>query len=94
MFGQVNELFDTMFMIDAFADGVAFVALDSVGTPNQIVSAIGDTLGLAFAGHADPTAHLLGYLRDGETAACLSGGAAGADARAQGAAPGGRGRRV
>jgi predicted ATPase len=48
----------------AFADGVAFVALASVGTPSQIVSAIGDTLGLAFAGQADPTAHLLGSLRD------------------------------
>jgi len=47
-----------------YPDGVAFVALASIGTPNQIVSAIGDTLGLAFAGHADPTAHLLGYLRE------------------------------
>src|SRR5262249_45904309 len=33
----------------AFADGVAFVALASVSTPNQIVSAIGDTLSLFFA---------------------------------------------
>jgi predicted ATPase len=49
--------------IDAFADGAAFVALDSVGRLNQIVSAIGDALGLAFAGQPDPTAHLLGYLR-------------------------------
>jgi predicted ATPase len=46
-----------------FADGVAFVALASVGTPNQIVSTIGDTLHLDFAGQPDPTAHLLGYLR-------------------------------
>src|SRR5207249_7220818 len=47
----------------AFADGVVFVALAAVGSVNQIVSAIGDTLGLSFAGHVDPTAHLLGYLR-------------------------------
>jgi len=49
---------------DAFADGVAFVGLASIGTPNQIVSAIGDTLSLSFAGQPDATAHLLGYLRD------------------------------
>jgi predicted ATPase len=48
----------------AFADGVAFVALASVSTPFQIVSTIGDTLGLSFAGHSDPTAHLLGYLHE------------------------------
>ena len=34
-----------------FADGVAFVALAVVGSANQIVSAIGDSLGLSFAGH-------------------------------------------
>ncbi|HET9223875.1 MAG TPA: tetratricopeptide repeat protein, partial [Roseiflexaceae bacterium] len=48
----------------AFADGVAFVALASVGTPSQIVPAIGDALNLAFAGQADPAAQLLGYLRE------------------------------
>src|SRR5262249_15266055 len=42
---------------------VAFVALASVVAPNQIVSAIGDTLNLAFAGQSDPTAYLLKYLR-------------------------------
>ncbi len=47
----------------AFADGVAFVALATVGTPNRIVSAIGDTLTLAFAEHPDPSADLIGYLR-------------------------------
>src|SRR5262249_26055401 len=46
-----------------FADGVAFVALAAVGTPNQIVSAIGDALNLDFASQHDPTARLLGYLR-------------------------------
>ncbi|HEU5102990.1 MAG TPA: AAA family ATPase, partial [Roseiflexaceae bacterium] len=48
----------------AFADGVAFVALASVSTPNQIISTIGDTLGLSFAGHSDPIADLLGNLRE------------------------------
>jgi len=47
----------------AFADGVAFVALAAVDTPRQIVSTIGDSLGLAFAEHPNPIAHLLGYLR-------------------------------
>jgi len=48
---------------DVFRDGVAFVALASVGTANQIVAAIGNVLTLSFAGQGDPTAHLLGYLR-------------------------------
>jgi WD40 repeat protein/predicted ATPase/transcriptional regulator with XRE-family HTH domain len=46
----------------AFGDGAAFVALAPVSTPAQIASAIGDALGLTFAGHADPSAQLLGYL--------------------------------
>ena len=46
-----------------FSDGLVFVALASVGSPHQIVSAIGDAIGLSFAGQADPTTHLLGYLR-------------------------------
>jgi predicted ATPase len=48
----------------AFADGVALVALASVSTPCQIVSTIGDILGRSFAGHSDPTADLLGNLRE------------------------------
>ena len=47
-----------------FADGVAFVALASVGSPDQIVSAIGESLQLAFASQPDPTTHLLGELRE------------------------------
>jgi predicted ATPase len=46
-----------------FSDGVAFVALAPVSSPNQIVSAIGDALNLSFAGQPDPRAHLIGYLR-------------------------------
>src|SRR5262249_1120837 len=48
----------------AFADGVAFVALASVGRPNQIASATGDTLGPSFASQPNPTAHLLGELHE------------------------------
>lgn len=47
----------------SFSDGVAFVALASVGAPNQIVSAIGDALNLSFAGRSDPATQLLDYLR-------------------------------
>ena len=49
---------------DTFADGVVFVALISVETPNQIVSAMSDALKLSLAGVADPTAYLLDYLRE------------------------------
>lgn len=52
----------------AFRDGVVFVDLAAVGTPDQIVAALGDALNLSLAGAAptpsDPTTHLLGYLRD------------------------------
>jgi WD40 repeat protein/predicted ATPase/DNA-binding XRE family transcriptional regulator len=46
-----------------FADGVAFVTLAAVGTSDQIVAAIGETLGLTFAGQPDSTAYLFDYLR-------------------------------
>jgi predicted ATPase len=46
-----------------FTDGVAFVALAAIGTPDQIVSAIGETLGLAFTGQSNPTGALLSHLR-------------------------------
>lgn len=49
---------------EAFVDGAAFVALASVATTNQIVSAIGDALHLSFAEQADPLEYLLGYLRE------------------------------
>lgn len=48
----------------AFAGGVAFVALASVGTPHQIVSAIGAALHLSFSVASDPVSYLLGYLRE------------------------------
>ncbi|MCB0209161.1 MAG: tetratricopeptide repeat protein, partial [Anaerolineae bacterium] len=43
-----------------FSDTVAFVALASVGSPDQIVSAIGDALNFSFAGPFD----LFTYLRE------------------------------
>jgi predicted ATPase/transcriptional regulator with XRE-family HTH domain len=52
---------------DAFEDGVAFVALASVGTANQInqiVSTLGDALRLSFGGQSDPITYLLSYLRE------------------------------
>jgi predicted ATPase/tetratricopeptide (TPR) repeat protein len=47
-----------------FRDGAAFVELASITTPTQIVTAIGETLSITLAGQADPTAQLLGELRD------------------------------
>lgn len=47
----------------AFADGIAFVALAPINSPDQIVFAIGDALALSFAGQPNPMAHLLNYLR-------------------------------
>jgi predicted ATPase/transcriptional regulator with XRE-family HTH domain len=51
-------------LTETFTDGVAFVALASLATSNQIVSALGDSLKLSFARQPDPTAHLLSYLRE------------------------------
>lgn len=50
--------------VEMFRDGVAFVGLASLTTPNQIVSAISDSLNLAFAKQADPTSYLLHCLRE------------------------------
>jgi hypothetical protein len=47
-----------------FADGAAFVALASISRPTQIATAIGEALGLAFAGQADLATQLIGSLRD------------------------------
>src|ERR1041384_7645784 len=49
---------------DAYSDGVAFIELASISTPNQIVSTVGEAINLFFSGHTDPTSSLLGYLRD------------------------------
>jgi WD40 repeat protein/predicted ATPase/transcriptional regulator with XRE-family HTH domain len=47
----------------AFADGIAFVPLASINSPDQIVFAIGDAVALSFAGQPDPATHLLSHLR-------------------------------
>lgn len=49
---------------DTFEDGAAFVALASVGTADQIVSAIGDALRFSFGGQTDPLKYLLDHLRE------------------------------
>lgn len=48
----------------SFKDGAVFVPLASVGTPNQIVSTIGNTLKLSFTGQTNPTVYLLEHLRE------------------------------
>jgi len=53
--------------MERFQDGVVFVALASVGTPNQIVSAIGSSLNLSSSGQGDPRGQLLTYLRKRHT---------------------------
>lgn len=47
----------------AARDGVVFVPLAAVLTPEQMVTAIGDALQLSFGGQADPTVYLFDYLR-------------------------------
>ena len=51
-------------LTDAFSDGVACVALASIGAPDQMAATIGETLNLSFTEQPDPTAHLLRYLRE------------------------------
>ena len=53
--------------MERFPDGVAFVPLVSVGTPSQIVSAIGSSLNLSSSSQADPREQLLTYLRNRHT---------------------------
>jgi predicted ATPase/transcriptional regulator with XRE-family HTH domain len=46
-----------------FPDGAAFVGLAPVGAPGEIALAIGDVLGVSFAGQREPSAQLLDALR-------------------------------
>jgi predicted ATPase/transcriptional regulator with XRE-family HTH domain len=48
---------------ELFPDGVCFIPLASLSSPEFIVTAIGSSLGLRFSGPVDPQAQLLGYLR-------------------------------
>jgi predicted ATPase len=52
---------------ETFQDGAAFVPLASVGTPNQMVSAIASSLNLSSSSQADPREQLLTYLRKRHT---------------------------
>jgi predicted ATPase/transcriptional regulator with XRE-family HTH domain len=47
-----------------YPEGVAFVSLASISTPDQIVLAIGNTLQLSFGSETHPEAHLIAYLRE------------------------------
>jgi len=47
-----------------FSDGVCFVPLASLSSPQFIVPTIADTLGFTFSGTADPKTQLLTYLRE------------------------------
>jgi predicted ATPase/transcriptional regulator with XRE-family HTH domain len=51
-------------MMNRFSNGVVFVGLAPIGSPNQIVSTIGEALEWGFTGQSDPTLYLLDYLRE------------------------------
>ena len=53
--------------MEMFQDGVVFIPLASVGTPNQVVSALGSSLNLSSLSQADPREQLLTYLRKRHT---------------------------
>jgi predicted ATPase/transcriptional regulator with XRE-family HTH domain len=46
-----------------FPDGVFFLAMDGVGSPESLLPAIADGLGVVFSGPADPKLQLINYLR-------------------------------
>jgi predicted ATPase/DNA-binding XRE family transcriptional regulator len=52
---------------EKFQDGVVFVDLAPVSTPNNIVSAIGGSLKLSFSGQTNPREHLFEYLQKRHT---------------------------
>ena len=62
--GKTRLAIEIATQADEFADGVVFVSLASVGSTNQIASAISDALHVPVAGQADPTHLLLSALRD------------------------------
>jgi predicted ATPase/DNA-binding CsgD family transcriptional regulator len=51
---------------DNFPDGVTFVDLQTVLSPEFLASAIADALGYPLTGHGEPRAQILTYLRDKE----------------------------
>ncbi|MDE3091948.1 MAG: hypothetical protein KGJ80_21455, partial [Chloroflexota bacterium] len=50
--------------VDAFRDGIFFVPLAGVASPNLLVSSMADAIGLAFRGGESTQAQLFNYLRD------------------------------
>ena len=50
-----------------FSDGVHFISLAGVGTPESILPAIADSLGLGFSGPAEPMVQLTNFLHDRQT---------------------------
>lgn len=49
---------------DDFEDGVYFIPLTSVGSPNLVASAIAHTLEISFYGSEDPVIQIIRYLRE------------------------------
>ncbi len=47
---------------DRFTDGVYFVALESLNTPDQIPRAVADALGVSVQGNADPLEAVVGFV--------------------------------
>ncbi|HEU5103456.1 MAG TPA: tetratricopeptide repeat protein [Roseiflexaceae bacterium] len=62
--GKTRLAIETARAVPGFTDGVAFVSLAPVATPDLVVPAIGDALGVAFSGAGDLLAQLIAYLRD------------------------------
>ncbi len=50
--------------VGAFEDGVAFVYLAAVDSPDTLVLAVADALGFSFHGREDPARQLLDYVRE------------------------------
>jgi predicted ATPase/DNA-binding XRE family transcriptional regulator len=53
-------------LVAHFSDGVFFISLAGVGTPESILPAIADVLGLGFSGPADGMVQLTNFLHDKE----------------------------
>ncbi len=48
----------------SFADGAVFIPLQPIASPDFLLTALADVLGLALSGQADPKAQLLNFLRE------------------------------
>jgi predicted ATPase/DNA-binding XRE family transcriptional regulator len=61
--GKTRLAIETARVVRGFADGIAFVSLAPLTTPESVVPAIGDALGFTFVGSGDLFAQLLSHLR-------------------------------